>query len=388
MVTMEIAKLIGAYGSPLYVYDAACIRARCRELRRAFPDFELYYACKANTNPAIIKIIRDGGFGIECVSPGEISIALSMGVSPERITYTCGSVHEKELVDVVTQGIRAHLDSLTQVDYFGKNFPGRDISVRLNLGVGAGHHEHVITGGPDSKFGIDAANIDGLKELASKYRLKITGLHQYIGSNILEVETFIEAMDVLFEAAIKIPEVTHLDFGGGLGIAYEPGVSKLDVSALGEAVSERVKKFENEAGKKLKMSFEPGRYLVAESGTLYATVVDIKKNIEKIFVGVDTGKGHLIRPAMYDTYHQIENCTRPDATPTTVTIVGLYCESGDVLAKNRTLPMPELGDILGIQNAGAYGYSMASTYNTRPKPAEILIDGNIATEIRTRALST
>jgi len=381
---MKPKEMLEEFGSPLYAYDAAIIRARCAELKEAFPDFTLYYACKANTNPSVVALIYKEGFGIECVSPGEIAVAHEAGVPIADIAYTCGSIHESELVEVVNLGIRMHLDSLTQVEQFGKHFPGRDISVRLNLGVGAGHHEHVITGGPDSKFGIDAANIDGLKALAEKYKLRITGLHQHIGSNILEVDTFIEAMDVLFEAASRIPELEHLDFGGGLGIPYNPGEARLDIAALGTAVSERVKRFTEETGRTLKMSFEPGRYLVAESGTLYVTVVDIKDNSEKTFVGVDSGMGHLVRPAMYGSHHTIDNVSRPDAPQKKVTIAGYYCESGDVLAKDRMLPMPEIGDILAIRNAGAYGYAMASDYNLRPRPAEVLLDGETVSLIRER----
>jgi len=381
---MKPKDLLEKYGSPLYVYDADVIHARCQELKKAFPGFALFYACKANTNPKIVELIHKEGFGIECVSPGEIEVARNAGVSIEAIAYTCGSIHEQELVDVANMGIRVHLDSLAQIEQFDKNFPGRDISVRLNLGIGAGHHKHVITGGPESKFGIDSANIDGLKKLAEKYKFRITGLHQHIGSNILDVDTFIQAMDVLFDAAKRVPELEHLDFGGGFGVPYEPDASRLDIEKLGAAVAERVKQFESETGRKLKMSFEPGRYLVAESGTLYVTVVDIKRNAEKIFIGVDSGMGHLIRPAMYGSHHAIENISRPNAKRETVTIAGYYCESGDLLAKDRELPMPEIGDILAIRNAGAYGYAMASDYNLRPKPAEILVDGKTISLVRER----
>jgi diaminopimelate decarboxylase len=193
-----------------------------------------------------------------------------------------------------------------------------------------------------------------------------------------------EAMNVLFNAAKNIPELEHLDFGGGLGIPYEPVDARLDLAKLGMAVSARVKQFETETGRKLKMSFEPGRFLVAESGTLYVTVVDIKRNSEKTFVGVDSGMGHLIRPAMYGSHHTIDNVSRPDAKCEKVTIAGYYCESGDVLAKDRSIPMPEIGDILAIRNAGAYGYAMASNYNLRPKPAEVLVDDETVSLIRER----
>jgi diaminopimelate decarboxylase len=389
---MKPKELLERYGSPLYIYEAEVIRARCRELKEAFPVFRLYYACKANTNPEVVRLIHEEGFGIECVSPGEIEVAWKVGVPIENIAFTCGSIHENELVEVAKTGIRVHLDSLTQVEQFGRHFSGKDlprlpqgkagISVRLNLGVGAGHHSHVITGGVDSKFGIDESNIEELKALAKKYNLKITGLHQHIGSNILDVQTFLKAMDVLFDIAQKFEDLKYLDFGGGFGVPYNPGENRLDLKSLGNQVSKRVEGFAQKYGRKLEMSFEPGRYLVAESGTLLVTVVDIKRNSTKTFVGVDSGMGHLIRPAMYDSYHTIDTISRPNAKKEKVTIAGFYCESGDVLAKDREIAMPEIGDILAIRNAGAYGYSMSSDYNLRPRPAEVLLDDGAASLIR------
>ena len=381
---MNIPNLIKRFGSPLYIYEAETIRARCRELKKAFPNFRLDYACKANTNPEIVRLIYKEGFGIECVSPGEIAVAKKVKVPLRDITFTCGSIHEAELLSVAKQNIRIYLDSLTQVEQYGRNFPKSDISVRLNLGVGAGHHSHVITGGPDSKFGIDIAHIEELRALVEKYELRITGLHQHIGSNILEVPMFLKAMNVLFEAAVHFPDLKYLDFGGGLGVPYTPGASRLNIEELGSAVRDRVKEFTKKYGRKLEMSFEPGRYLVAESGTLLVMVVDIKKNPEKTFIGVDSGMGHLIRPAMYDSHHIIDNLSRATGHKARVTIAGFYCESGDVLAKDRAMFMPEIGDILAIRNAGAYGYTMSSNYNLRERPAEVLVSGKTAKLIRAR----
>ena len=362
------------HGSPLYIYDADIIRARCRALAKAFPDFRLFYACKANTNPEVVRIISKENFGIETVSPGEIAVARKVDVPVSDITFTCGNITETELVSVAKRNIRTHLDSLRQVEIFGKRFPGRDISVRLNLGIGAGDHTHVITGGPDSKFGIDLALLDPLKALAKKYDLKINGLHQHIGSNILEVPMFLKAMDVLFKAAMQFKEIEHLDFGGGFGVPYRTEQKPLNLQLLGKKVSERLRRFANAYGSIPEVSFEPGRYLVAEAGTLITTVVDIKRNPKKTFIGVDSGMGHLIRPAMYDSYHYIENVSRPKSRKQSVTIAGNYCESGDVLAKDRMIPIPQLGDLLAIRNAGAYGYTMSSDYNLRPRPKEIVVN--------------
>lgn len=365
--------LLARFGSPLYVYDAKTIRARCRELKETFPDFRLSYACKANTNPAIVRLIAREGFDIETVSPREIKVARNVGVPVSRITFTCGSISEQELISIVRQGVRVHLDSLTQVERFGRHFPGKDISVRLNQGVGAGHHAHVITGGPDSKFGIDIAHIPQLQALAEKYQLRITGLHQHIGSNILDTRIFLRAMNVLFDTALRFPDLKHLDFGGGFGVPYTPGEKKLVLNELGRAVEKSAKVFTKRYERQVEMSFEPGRFLVAEAGSLLVTVTDIKKNPKKTFIGVDSGMGHLVRPAMYGSYHEIVNATHPRNPKRKVTIAGFYCESGDVFAKDRRLPMPELGDVLVIRNAGAYGFAMSSNYNMREKPAEVLV---------------
>ena len=376
------ARIAEKFGSPLYVYDGDAIRKKCKELKKSFPGMNLYYACKANTNPEVIKIIFSEGFGIETVSPGEIRVARKAGVPASKITFTCGSIDEGELVAVAKQNIRIYLDSLHQVEIFGKHFPGKEISVRLNQGIGAGHHAHVVTGGPDSKFGIDRAHIVQLKKLAKKYRLRITGLHQHIGSNILDIPIFLKAMSALFDTAFQFPGLAHLDFGGGLGVPYKPGEHALNMKMLGQKVKSVTSHFMKRYGKSVEMSFEPGRYLVAQAGHLIVQVNDIKRNPTKTFVGVNSGFNHLIRPAMYGSYHEIVNVTHPKNKREKVTVAGNLCESGDIFARDRILPAPELGDILVVKNAGAYGYAMSSDYNLRPKPREILVSKNKARMIR------
>lgn len=376
MRTANIAAIkatVKKYGTPLYIYDSAMIVQKCRELKRYLPGVDLYYACKANTNVEVMKLIVREGYGIETVSPGEITAARAAAVPVSKITFTCGSIDEAELVAVVKQGIRVHLDSLRQVEIVGKHFSGSKISVRLNQGIGAGHHSHVITGGPDSKFGIDVRQIAELVRLAKKYRLRITGLHQHIGSNILDVAMFMKAMNTLFETAMTFPELEHLDFGGGLGVPYRPGEKNLDIVALGKKIAASAEAFSKKYGRRVAMSFEPGRYLVAEAGMLAVKVNDIKRNPTKTFVGVNSGFNHLIRPAMYGSYHEIVNITHPRGAREKVTIAGNICESGDVFAKDRMIASPRINDILIIKNAGAYGYTMSSDYNLRPRPREVII---------------
>lgn len=384
MRSMQARQLVEKFGSPLYVYDASIIRARCRELTEAFPDFRLYYACKANTNPHLVERIASEGFDIEAVSPREIALALGAGVPASRIAYTCGSIAEHELVTIVKKGVRVHLDSLHQVDVVGRNFPGSEICVRLNQGIGAGHHAHVITGGPESKFGIDVSYIPRLHSLAKKHHLRIVGLHQHIGSNVLDANVFLRAMKALLHTASLFPDLKHLDFGGGFGVPYRLHEKRLDMMKLSREVKKMRGEFIGAYGRDVEMSFEPGRYLVAEAGELLTTVTDIKRNPKKTFVGIDSGMGHLIRPAMYGSHHEIENATHPKNRKQKVIIAGYYCESGDVFAKDRALPMPQVGDILVVKNAGAYGYTMASNYNLRGLPAEVLLDGQTIRLIRDR----
>ncbi len=369
----SVAALVRKYGTPLYVYDAKAIKARCAELLAAFPGFDLSYAAKANTHPGVLKLIFAQGFGVEAVSPGEVRAARRAGVPVTDITFTCSSISEDELASVAGQGVRVHLDSLHQVDAFGQYFPGRKISVRLNQGIGGGHHAHVVTGGPESKFGVDIAHIGKLKKLAAKYGLPITGLHQHIGSNVLDQKIFLRAMKVLLDTALRFPDLERVDFGGGLGVPYGPGVKGMDIKVVGREAVKARKAFEKKYGRPVRMSFEPGRYPVAEAGYLLVSVTDIKRNPKKTFVGVNSGFNHLIRPAMYGSYHEIVNASRTGGKKEKVTVAGNICESGDVFARDRLLVMPRIGDILAIKKAGAYGYTMSSDYNLRPKPKEVLI---------------
>ena len=372
MKDRKLLEIASKFGTPIYFYDGETIRTACRELKRSLPGIKLYYACKANNNPEIVRLIHKEGFGIETVSPGEIAVAKRVGVSTSQMTFTCCSIDEKELVSVVKQGVRVYLDSLHQVEVFGKHFPGKEISVRLNLQIGAGHHSHVITGGPDSKFCVDNTHLEELKKLAARYRLRIVGLHQHIGSNILSDTILLKAMRVLFDTALLFPDLKHLDFGGGFGVPYKPDEKKLDIKKFSIKAKKLISNFTKKYGKKVEMSFEPGRYLVAEAGNLLVEVNDVKYNPTKTFVGVNSGFNHLVRPAMYGSYHEIINLNNTSGKKEKVTIAGNVCESGDVFAKNRMLPKSTIGDILTIKNAGAYGYAMSSDYNSRPKPKEFL----------------
>ncbi len=370
-----------SFGTPVYAYDAVQIERACKRLRRHVPDAAIHYAIKANANPAILKIIKAAGCGVEAVSIGELMLAQSLGFASERISFTCSNLTEKELVRAARAGVRVHLDSLHQLTVWGTRKLGKEVSLRLNQGIGAGHHAHVITGGPDSKFGISLRDIPQAKRIARKYGLTITGLQQHIGSNVLDIKVFERAMTTLLATADGFPDLMHIDFGGGFGIPYEPGQKPLPLETLGKRATALMKEYYKRRGYRVAFSFEPGRYIVAEAGTLLVEVTDIKSTEKHLFVGVNSGFNQLIRPAMYDAYHPIENLSRARGPRKLLTIAGNVCESGDILARARRMVTPQIGDILAIGIAGAYGFSMASVYNLRALPKQILYAGKTTKNI-------
>ncbi|MCK4803323.1 MAG: diaminopimelate decarboxylase [Spirochaetes bacterium] len=384
--------LIKEFESPLYVYEEDTIRARARELKNAitYDNKEIKFACKANTNIEIMKVLKEEGMGIDAVSPGEIFAALKAGFEKDHILFTTNNVLWDEIEYAVSNDIMANLDSLSQLKMFGREFPGRDICIRINPNVGAGHHNHVITGGPDSKFGINYTRVDDIKEITRKSGLRIKGIHQHIGSGILDPEIFIKAMGVLLDTAKNFEGLSFIDFGGGIGVPYQENEGRMDIRVLGKKIADEFENFCGRYGRELKLVIEPGRYLVAESGFLLGTVASVKEGEKHRFIGINTGFNHLVRPAMYGSYHQILHAGKPYGARESQVIAGNLCESGDTFTRDeegivdRDLPHFKEGDIVCICNAGAYGYSMASYYNSRPRPAEVLVKGSRARLIRRR----
>jgi len=374
MINHEVfEKIAKKFGTPVYVYEEEKIRNQLHFLDQSisYKPRMIFYAMKANSNPHILNIFKTENVGIDAVSPGEIALALKVGFSPSNILFTGNNVTEEEADFAVERGVLVNIDSLSRLKKFGKRYPGSDISVRINPNVGAGHHDHCITGGPKSKFGIWYSRIGEIKRVAKSYNLNIVGIHQHIGSQILEVDKFMIAMEVLLKVASKFPDLQFVDFGGGLGVPYRPEEKKLDIKELGQKMSDRFKAF---CGNALILAIEPGRYLVAESGFLLTKVNTIKRNPDgRTFVGVDSGFNHLIRPAMYGSFHPITNISNPNGLKDKVDVVGDLCESGDKFAEERDIERAREGDLLTIGVAGAYGYSMSSNYNLRPRPCEVLV---------------
>lgn len=396
------AALAEKFGTPLYIYNERILRDRCGKLKKlsGHDGFGVNYSVKANSNPALLKIIRQEGLVVDAMSPGELCMDLLAGYKPQEILYISNNNTVPEFKNVIRHGCVTSLDSLSQIETLGKLAPGYPVMARLNPGIGAGHHAKVITGGSESKFGINFNQFSDILQLVKKYRLKLVGLNQHIGSLFMEPAPYIAAAKVLLDFIAGLPgevidNLRIIDFGGGFGIPYRKEDQPLDMEALGRELHELISVWSAKTGYKGRFLVEPGRYVAAECGLLLGRVTGVKNNGATTFVGTDIGFNVLMRPVLYDSYHEIEIYPQdsrynsaaqnsPNSQPEQ-TVVGNICESGDILAKNRTLTKARTGDLAGILDAGAYGFSMASNYNDRLLPAEILltVDGKIR-QIRRR----
>lgn len=370
------------YGTPLYVYDEGTIRARFTALRDAiaYERTDICYSCKANGNPEILALFRElGAAGIDAVSFGEVRMALAAGFTPDRISLTNPSLSSADMEALHAAGVRLKVDSLSQLRRW-RTVGADEVWLRINPGRGFGHHEHVVTGGPRSKFGIYLDELDAARAGAGR----VVGLHLHAGCGALDPRTFLDAAEPLFRVALQFPELTGLNLGGGLGVPYRPGEAPLDVVELGARLTERFERMLEACGRELTLILEPGRYLVAESGCLLTRVNAVKRSSERKFVIVDTGFNHLIRPILYDAYHKVVNASSPDGEPERVWVGGNVCESGDLLTDERSIPRPREGDLLALLDVGAYGYSMASHYTGAALPAEVMVSGGSHRLIRPR----
>jgi diaminopimelate decarboxylase len=380
--------LVQRFGSPLYVYDLTVVRARARAFADCirYSPFQPFYAVKANPCPAVVRAIIDQGYGIDALSPGEVALALRLGVKPDLVLYTENNMTDIEMNAAIAQGVLINCGSLDRLERLGAS-GAKTASVRFNPDVGASAHAKTLTAGPMSKFGIHHSEVERVREIESRTGIAVIGCHMHIGSGFLDAVAFVEAMGVILDVARKLPHLRFIDFGGGIGIPYREEEKPVDLRELGSRIDRAMESFCAAYGRPLELRLEPGRFLVAEAGTLYTTVTSVKRNPGadgRTYVGCDTGFNHLIRPCMYDAYHRIENITGGARQREVVDVVGNICESGDVFARDRKLPQSEVGDILAIRDAGAYGMAMASTYNMRPLPAEVVLDGQQARLARTR----
>jgi len=376
-------ELVSEFGSPLYVYNEIILRRRCSELRRLidYKRFIVNYSPKANSNLELLKIIRDEGLRVDAMSPGEIYVNKLAGYNPEDIFYVGNNVDEEEMLYAIRAGVKISVDSVSQLEMYGKLNPGGKVAIRINPGMGAGHHEKVVTGGRQTKFGIEIDLIPHVKNILKKYDLKLAGINQHIGSLFMSGDTYVKSTHTILSLAKQFSDLEYIDLGGGFGIPYkkQTGQSRLDLDDLGNKLSEAIHNWVAEYGKEIEFVIEPGRYIVAESSILLGKVNAIKENYDINYIGTDIGFNVLVRPVMYDAHHDIEIYRGGDeksSAEKVVRIVGNICETGDIIARDRTLPEIFEKDIIGVLDAGAYGFSMCSNYNNRLRPAEVLIRSN------------
>ncbi len=375
------------YGTPTYVYEASTVRERIERLRshlRGAP-VQLLYAMKANGALPLLRIMKEEGLGIDAVSPAELELALRIGFEGNQILFSANNMTDDEMDFAAQEGVVLNIGELSRLERFGKKYPGESVCIRFNPQIGAGHHRHVITAGEKSKFGIPVAQTDEVLSLAHRFELNICGVHQHIGSGILDTETAWKACAVLLDVAAKFHSLRFINFGGGLGVPYRPGEQPLDMERWEDLIVSPLRTYrDRHPSPDLSFRFEPGRYLVAEAGTLLVRVNTVKESHGRTFAGVDSGMGHLVRPAIYNAYHATYNLSNPNGTCRIYDVVGNICESSDFFARDRAVQEIREGDVLAILDTGAYGISMASMYNIRSLPAEVFIDGTDHVVIRKR----
>lgn len=383
---VDIEELCREYGTPLYVYDADKISQQVNSMRKAFKDVDLKikYAMKALSNVSILKLMNKLGTGLDVVSIQEAHIGLRAGFDPNDILYSPNSVSFSEIQEAVDLGLRINIDNISILEQFGHHYHSTvPCCIRINPHIMAGGHANISTGHIDSKFGISVLQMRHVHRVIKTNNIHVEGLHMHTGSDILDAEVFIQGANILFDAAHEFQNLKYIDFGSGFKVAYREGDVTTDIMALGKRLSKSFNNFCNEYGEELEIWFEPGKYLVSEAGFLMAKTNVVKTTPATVFVGVDSGMNHLVRPMMYNSYHDMLNISNPKGTFRVYSVVGNICET-DTLGSDRKLNEVREGDIIGIKNAGAYAFSMSSNYNSRLRPAEVLIIDGQAKLIRNR----
>ncbi|MCP3965800.1 MAG: diaminopimelate decarboxylase [Lentisphaerae bacterium] len=373
----QLLSIAQEFGTPVYVYDGDEIVKRYNELYEfiTWPKLKIHYAMKANYNFRALKALNKARSGIDAVSPGDVMLALKAGFTPDRIIYTANNVTDEEVRQVKSTGVLMNIGSLSRLEKFGKEFPGSEVCIRFNPDVVDGSHAKIMTGGDLTKFGVLLKDVDKVKAIAEKYDLKVVGLHEHTGSGLQHTESVFKSMENLMAIATpeNFPELRFLDFGGGFKVPYEPGEHRVDYIEMGTEITRLFTEYCKKYGRELEMYFEPGKYIVAESGYLLVEVNTIKDNNGRYIVGCNSGFPQLIRPMFYDAYHHIVNLSNPHGKKASYDVCGNICETGDRFAEQRELPEIREGDILSLENAGAYCYAMGGHYNLRPMPPEVFV---------------
>ncbi|MBT0551644.1 diaminopimelate decarboxylase [Riemerella anatipestifer] len=365
------------FGTPVYVYDAESIKHQYEKLTSSFSEkTRFFYAAKALTNINILKYVEKLGASLDCVSINEVKLGLKAGFSKDRILFTPNSVDISEVEEAVELGVHINIDNISILEQFGTKFGGSyPIFVRVNPHIFAGGNYKISTGHIDSKFGISIHQMRHIERVAKTTGLNVEGLHMHTGSEIKDPDVFLQGLEIMFELAEHFPNLKYIDMGSGFKIPYQEGDMETDVKSLGKKVEKALAKFNEEQGKELQLWFEPGKFLVGKCGHFLVKSNVIKQTTATVFVGVNSGFNHLIRPMFYDSYHKIENLSNPNGPERIYTVVGNICET-DTFAWDRKINEVREGDVLVFRNAGAYGFEMSSNFNSRLKPAEVLwLDG-------------
>lgn len=382
---LDLLEIVEQYKAPLYIYDSEVIKDNYERFVNAFdvPNIKVNYACKALSNISILKLFNKWGSGLDCVSIQEIKLGLKAGFAPEDILFTPNNISEEEYDDAVALGVGINVDNLEMLEYFGATYPEVPVCVRINPHMMAGGNRKISVGHIGSKFGISIHQVPLLQRIVSSFNMNINGIHVHTGSDILDSEIFIKAASLILEVVDKFNTVKFVDFGSGFKVAYKTGGLSTNIEEFGEEFSTNFNKFCKETNRDLMLKFEPGKYMVSNAGYFLVKTNVVKQTPATTFVGVDSGLNHLIRPMFYDAYHEIVNLSNPNGKKKIYSVVGYICET-DTFGADRQLSQVRKDDILMFKNAGAYCFSMASNYNSRYRPAEVLIYGGKAHLIRSR----
>ncbi len=386
MENSNLLAIAEEFGSPVYVYDSEKIVSQYNRLTKAFKkvkQVKLNYAVKALSNLAILKLMNSLGAGLDTVSVQEVKLGLLAGVSPENIIFTPNGVSLEEIEQVSAMGVQINIDNLSILEQFGAKHPNTPVCIRVNPHVMAGGNSKISVGHIDSKFGISIHQIPHILRIVENTGMNINGIHMHTGSDILDIDVFLYASEILFETAKSFKDLDFIDFGSGFKVPYKTGDIETNIEEFGEKLTKRFNKFCASYGKEVTLGFEPGKFLVSEAGYFLANVNVVKQTTSTVFAGIDSGFNHLIRPMFYNSHHEIENISNPKGKERFYSVVGYICET-DTFATNRRISEITEGDILAFKNAGAYCFSMASNYNSRYRPAEVLWHNNKAHLIRKR----
>ena len=386
MLDNQLLKIAQEFGSPVYVYDAEKIENQYKRLTNAFKGvkkLKLNYAVKALSNISILKLFKSLGSGIDTVSIQEVQLGLAAGFTPDQIIFTPNGVSLDEIEQAAQLGVKINIDNLSILEQFGTKHPKVPVCIRINPHVMAGGNANISVGHIDSKFGISIHQIPHILRIVENTKMTINGIHMHTGSDILDIEVFLYASEILFDTAKQFKNLDFIDFGSGFKVPYKLGDIETNIEELGKKLSARFNAFCKEYGKDLTLAFEPGKFLVSESGNFLTQVNAVKQTTSTVFAQVDSGFNHLIRPMLYGSHHDINNISNPKGRERFYTVVGYICET-DTFGNNRRINEINEGDILCFKNAGAYCFSMASNYNSRYRPAEVLWYNNKAHLIRKR----